>query len=175
MTTRNVLENSSTTIKLPVVGSIAMPAGLQKLADEPTPSAGDICGAEPANVVTTTGAAGGAAGEAAATGETASASNDEDDKPPRTKFASPAVPHSSTAAQPIAGGAHCTHALALQAELPSLGSDIGTETPLALRKLPPASASAPLALPKASGTKEAPAGAFTVENATTPSAAVPER
>jgi hypothetical protein len=46
--------------------------------------------------------------------------------------ASPAAPHSSTAAH-VAGAAHLTHALALKATLPPLGSADGAPAPATLR------------------------------------------
>ena len=46
--------------------------------------------------------------------------------------ASPAAPHSSTAAH-VLGAAHLTHALALHATLPPLGSAAGALAPATLR------------------------------------------
>ena len=71
----------------------------------------------------------------------------------------------------------CTHALVLKLTLPPAGSAAGTLAPVAVKRVPLASASAPEGTPRWSATKEAPPGVEEPARGAkeaTPSVCVPE-
>ena len=124
-TTRMRLLSRSETTKAPLEGMTATPRGYLKLAAVPVPSAKAALPL-PANVLAAPPVP--QLADAAAVPATASPIACGD----ATPCASPAAPHSSTAAYE-AGAAHLTHALALKATLPPAGSAAGAPEPATVR------------------------------------------
>jgi hypothetical protein len=112
---------SATTIT-PLEGTTATPCGWLKLAAAPVPSANPL--SLPASVVTMPLFGGGTCILPPTTSASACGV--------ASCCASPAAPHPSTAAH-VAGAGHLTHALALHATLPPLGSADGAPAPATLR------------------------------------------
>ena len=138
--------------------STARPVGWAKIASEPLPT----------NVVTTP-----PLGSNSSVGGTPTTSEAACTKPEPT---GPAAPHSSAVMDNCVAlrVAHLTHAHVLHSALPD-GSVGGAPPKSADRKLPFASTSEPLGKPTTLVENERPAGSEIVENAPTPSAALPDR
>ena len=116
------LPESATTIT-PLEGIMATPPADRKLAAVPVPSANALSPL-PASVVTMLLFAAGTTAAPATTSASVAADV--------TPSASPAVPHSRTAAY-VAGAIQLTHELALHATLPPLGSNAGALVPGTVR------------------------------------------